>query len=210
MTEDATYGAGPAPSAPPATAPGDGGPGGSRHSKLKVAIVAAVSGVIVVGGGVAVANAASTSGAVAQQGPGHGGDGPGGRGGRVERGGVKGALHGDFVVKDGSGKYVTQRLQSGAVTAVSSTSITAKSEDGHSTTFTVGTDTKVNHGSSTIGDVKVGDTVTVVGVVSGDTATATSIVDAALRTHKDGDPDKGPGKGGGRGPRGSASPSPSK
>ncbi|GAA0735496.1 hypothetical protein Drose_19630 [Dactylosporangium roseum] len=214
MTEDATYGAGPAPWTPPA-APGGGGPRGSRHSKLKIGIVAAVSGVIVIGGGVAVANAASTGGAVVQQGPGHGGYGmPGGRGGGAERGGSKGALHGDFVVKDSSGKFVTHRLQSGTVTAVSPTSITAKSEDDHSTTFTVGADTKVNHGSGKIGDVKVGDAVTVVGVVSGDTATATSIFDAALRADHGGDPDREPGKGpghaGGRGPRGSASPSPSK
>ena len=86
------------------------------------------------------------------------------------------------MVKDGAGKYVTERLQSGTVTAVSATSITAKSEDGHETTFTVDAATQVNGGTSKIADVKPGDTVTVAGLVSGSTVTATSITDAKLRT----------------------------
>ncbi|MEV4513993.1 DUF5666 domain-containing protein [Dactylosporangium sp. NPDC049525] len=154
-------------------------------------MVAAVSAVIVVGGGVAVANAATSS--AKQQGPGgygrpgYGGGPGGGPGGVPGAGGVRGgaelsrALHGEFVVKDSSGKYVTQRLQSGTVTAVSATSITAKSEDGYESTFTVDATTKVNGGNSKIADVKTGDTVTVVGLVSGSTVTATTITDAKLR-----------------------------
>lgn len=159
-------------------------------------MVAAVSAVIVVGGGVAVANAATSS--AKQQSPGgygrSGGYGGGGGPGGVPGGGPGGApgglrggselsraLHGDFVVKDSGGKYVTQRLQSGTVTAVSATSITAKSEDGYETTFTVDATTKVNGGNSKIADVKTGDAVTIVGLVSGATVTATSITDAKLR-----------------------------
>ncbi|WP_327004200.1 DUF5666 domain-containing protein [Dactylosporangium sp. NBC_01737] len=170
----------------------------TRPSRWKVGVVAAVSAVIVVGGGVAVANAATSS--AKQQSPGgygrpggYGGGGPGGGGpggggpGGGGPAGVRGgaelsrALHGDYVVKDSNGKYVTQRLQSGTVTAVSATSITAKSEDGHETTFTVDATTKVNGGNSKIADVKTGDQVTVVGLVSGSTVTATSITDAKLR-----------------------------
>ncbi|MFB9180493.1 DUF5666 domain-containing protein [Dactylosporangium sucinum] len=212
MTDDAANGtpvppwAGPAPETP---APA---PRGGRASKLKIGIVAAVSGAIVIGGGVAVANAASTGNAV-QQGPGggHGGYGgyggpgggpgggfPGGRGG-MERGGTHGALHGDFVVKDSSGKYVTYRLQTGTVTAVSDTSITVKSEDGYSTTFAVNDSTKVGNGSGKIGDVKTGNTVTVVGTVDGTTVTATRIADTSLRGNKPS-----------RQPRGSDAPKPTK
>jgi hypothetical protein len=66
------------------------------------------------------------------------------------------------------------------VTAVSSTSVTAKSADGHTTTFDVGSATKVDNGDDAIADVKTGDTVTVVGSVSGDTTTATTITDTTL------------------------------
>jgi hypothetical protein len=187
-----------------------------RRSRLKLGIVAAVSAVIVIGGGVAVANAASTSNAVQGGGPGgqgrggYGGPGgiPGGPGG-FQRGGMAGglvgALHGDFVVKDSSGKYVTERLQTGTVTAVSATSITVKSEDEHATTFTVGSATKVDNGAAKIADVKVGDAVTTVGTVSGDTVTATEISDAALlRQAMTNNPGNRPGGGG------SAHPTPSK
>ncbi|WP_433328100.1 hypothetical protein [Dactylosporangium sp. CA-139066] len=186
-----------------------------RSSRLKLGIVAAVSAIIVIGGGVAVAQAASDSNSTDNRGPGGngapgfpgggrggngqnmpgggqgfpGGGGPGGQGfpgggGAFTRGGganaLGGALHGDFVVKSGNGQYVTERLQSGTVTAVSATSITAKSEDGHATTFVVGADTKVGNGAAKISDVKAGDSVTVIGTVSGDTATATEITDIAL------------------------------
>ncbi|MET7397950.1 hypothetical protein ABZS66_31120 [Dactylosporangium sp. NPDC005572] len=209
MTEDQTNGtpvppwAGPAPETPAAP------PSGGRVSKLKLGIVAAVSGVIVIGGGVAVANAAGAGTGTLQQGPGGGhgygggqggfpGGGQPGRGG-MERGGLMGALHGDFVVKDSTGKYVTHRLQTGTVTAVSDTSITVKSEDGYSTTFVVNGSTKVGNGSGKIGDVKTGSTVTVVGTVDGTTVTATTIADSSLRGNK---PD--------RQPRGSDAPKPTK
>ncbi|MFG2044105.1 hypothetical protein [Dactylosporangium sp. NPDC048998] len=117
------------------------------------------------------------------QGNGFQGNGGFGRGGA---GGLGGMLHGDFVVKNGNGQYVTERLQTGTVTAVSATSITAKSEDGHATTFVVGESTRVSNGMSTISDVKAGDTVTIVGLVSGDTATATEIIDMALMRQRNG------------------------
>ncbi|MER7008957.1 hypothetical protein ABT297_38765 [Dactylosporangium sp. NPDC000555] len=192
------------PAAPEPTppAPPTGGPGVPvlRSSRLKLGIVAAVSAVIVVGGGVAVAQAATGSSAV-QDGRGPGGyggpsgngqDKPGGKDfqghrgfGRGGAGAFGGMLHGDFVVKKGDGQYVTHRLQTGTVTAVSATSITAKSEDGHATTFVVGESTRVGNGTAKITDVKTGDTVTIVGLVSGDTATATRITDLALMRQRE-------------------------
>ena len=150
-------------------------------SKMKMAIVAAVAGAVVVVGGVAVANASTTSSSTtssSQQGPGGGMGAPGGGMGGGD--GLQGALHGDFTVATSSGSYTTERLQSGTVTAVSSTSITAKSADGHTTTFVVGSSTKVDNGNDAISAVKTGDTVTVVGTVSGDTVTATTIMDTTL------------------------------
>jgi hypothetical protein len=102
----------------------------------------------------------------------------GGRGGAAA--GLTGALHGDFVASDGNSGYVTKRLQSGTVTAVSSSSITAMSADGYRTTYAMSSSTAVNNGNSQLGDVKTGDTVTIVGTVSDSTATATTITDATL------------------------------
>ncbi|GAA3236194.1 hypothetical protein GCM10010532_074450 [Dactylosporangium siamense] len=109
-----------------------------------------------------------------------GGMGGGGMGGGTGRGanGLAGVLYGDFVASDGNGGTVTRRMQTGTVTAVSASSITAKSADGHATTFAVTSSTTV--GGGTIGDVKVGDTVTVVGAISGDAAIATTITDSTL------------------------------
>jgi hypothetical protein len=145
-------------------------------------VIAVVAALVLVGGGIAVAKAvdsgSSTGTNQGTPGGGPGGPGDGQFGGRGD--GLSGALHGDFVASDGNGGYVTKRLQSGTVTDVSSTSITAKSADGHSTTFAVSSSTSVDNGVDTISNVKTGDTVTVVGTVSGGTATATSIFDSTL------------------------------
>ena len=47
------------------------------------------------------------------------------------------ALHGDFVVSNGSNGYKTERLQTGTVSAVSGTSLTVKSTDGYTQTYVV-------------------------------------------------------------------------
>jgi hypothetical protein len=158
-----------------------------RSSSVVTVVIALAVALVLVGGGIAVAKAVdngsstgTTSGAPGGGQVGGPGDqgGPGGPGGRA--GGLDGALHGDFVVSDGTGGYVTRRLQSGTVTAVSSTSITAKSADGYSTTFVVSSSTSVDNGVDAIGNVKTGDTVTVVGTVSGSTTTADTIFDRTL------------------------------
>lgn len=110
------------------------------------------------------------------------------RGGRLQRS--------ESVVKDADGTFRTVLAQRGTVTAVSSTSITVRSEDGYSQTYSVDADTKLPaHGAAsgqrtpatgddeaagrrtgTTADIDVGDPVRVFGVREGDQVTATRIV----------------------------------
>ncbi|GAA4248972.1 hypothetical protein [Dactylosporangium darangshiense] len=173
-----------APAQPPAQAP--------KSSRMKTLVVGIVAALVIGGGGFAVIRAASDSSSQTSQqaGPGGGQGGPGGQGGfgggqgfgggMGGSNGLSGALYGDFTASDGNGGYTTKRLQTGTVTDVSTTSITAKSADGHSTTFVIGTSTTVDNGNDQVADIKTGDTVTVVGTVDGSTATATTITDTTL------------------------------
>jgi Domain of unknown function (DUF5666) len=90
-----------------------------------------------------------------------------------------GGLHGEFTVKkpDGSG-YQTVATQTGEVTAVSPSSITVKSEDGFSRTYSVDENTVVGSGRDGIGSVKTGDTVHIAGIVDSGKAQAAAIMDA--------------------------------
>ncbi|TDD23063.1 hypothetical protein E1218_18495 [Kribbella turkmenica] len=106
-----------------------------------------------------------------------------GKGGGAHRGmfGLGGALHGEFVVKKDDGTYQTVATQRGEVTAVSKDSITVKSEDGYSRTYTLTEDTLVNAARDGIDDVKTGNTVMVTAVVADGKATATSVNDGTVR-----------------------------
>ena len=90
-----------------------------------------------------------------------------------------GGLHGEFTIKkpDGSG-YQTVATQTGEVTAVSPSSITVKSEDGFSRTYSVDENTVVGSGRDGIGSVKTGDTVSIAGVVDGGKASAAAVMDS--------------------------------
>ncbi|MEV4146339.1 hypothetical protein AB0J40_21915 [Amycolatopsis sp. NPDC049691] len=155
-TPDQTWGAAPAPGTPrrPAWSPG-----------RKIA-AGAVAVAIVAGGGAAIW-AASSSSASTDSATGPGGM-PGGPGGMT---GLGSALHGEYVASDGNGGYVTKITQTGEVTALSATSLTAKSEDGFSKTYTITSDQATG--------LATGDTVTVVATESGSSATATSVTDGA-------------------------------
>ncbi|SEP52979.1 hypothetical protein [Amycolatopsis saalfeldensis] len=171
-----TWGA--APGTPGAAVP----PQKKAWSGRKTAIAAGVAVVIAVGGGLAIWAGTSSNGASAQQGFG----GPGGPGGTGGPGGFAGraggfgggaaalrdALHGDFVVADPTGGYVTERLQTGDVSALSATSVTLTSKDGYKQTYAIDSSTQKT------GNVKTGDNVTVVAKVSGTTATATTLGEA--------------------------------
>lgn len=163
-----------------------------RHpwSARKIALSAAVAVVIVAGGTVGVIAATNSSAAQTGGGPGGFGGGPGGGfpgggGGGFPGGGPAGALglsdalHGDFVVND-NGSYVTDRLQTGTVSAVSATDITVASVDGYTQTYTINASTSVDQGSAKIGDVAKGNTVTVIARLSGTSGTATEIADRTL------------------------------
>jgi hypothetical protein len=103
-------------------------------------------------------------------GRGRGGHGPGeGLGGR-------GAVHGEFVVPDGTG-WRTVAVQRGEVTAVSSTSLTVKSKDGYTKTYVLTAKTLVNAGRDGIATVKKGEEVAVAAIVKNGTATADHVRD---------------------------------
>ena len=91
-----------------------------------------------------------------------------------------GALHGQFVVAKPGGGYQTVDVQTGQVTAVSTTSITLKSADGFTMSYTVISSTLVDAQRDGIGSVKVGNQATVLATVSGSTATAASVNDLTL------------------------------
>jgi hypothetical protein len=86
-------------------------------------------------------------------------------------------MHGEFVVKGKDGKPVTLVTIRGQVTAVGPTSVTVKAEDGFTATFVANADTKVRGADiSAIADVTVGAKGAVVGVKSGNTTTARTVL----------------------------------
>jgi len=88
-----------------------------------------------------------------------------------------GALHGEFVTRNGANGFRTIDTQVGQVTSVSQDAITVKSEDGFTKTYAVDQNTVVNSGRDGIGNVKNGDTVRVNAVVENGKAQATDIRD---------------------------------
>lgn len=100
--------------------------------------------------------------------------------------------HSESIVKDADGTFHTILAQRGTVEAVSTTSITVKSEDGFSQSYAVDADTKVitapgtgDDGSrqrpsaGTIKDILAGEVVRISGVKDGDQATAERVVEGA-------------------------------
>ena len=92
------------------------------------------------------------------------------------------ALHATWVTRNGSSGFVTHDAIRGQVTAVSASSITVKAADNVSQTYAVTGDTKVhtraNKKDGTIGEVKSGDRVIVLGTGTS-SLTATQILDGA-------------------------------
>ena len=122
--------------------------------------------------------------------------------------GPNGAVHASYTVKGPNGNYETIDTQYGTAEAVSSGSITVKSADGFSQTYTVGSSTVVDADYNGILSVKVGDTISVEGLVSGSTVTAERVLDvtqvqANRKSWAPGPPDLPGGPGGTGGPAGS-------
>jgi hypothetical protein len=148
-------------------------PSEPAHWSLKKTLAAVGIAVVVAGVGAAVIHAAA--GTTQQSGgPGFGGPPSGGQGGPGGFGGgpaaATDALHGQFVVPDGRGGYATELTQTGVVTEISDASITARSEDGFTQTYTITTDTRQGRT-----EVEAGDTATIRGVAANGTNTATVI-----------------------------------
>ncbi|WP_181773292.1 hypothetical protein [Amycolatopsis pittospori] len=132
----------------------------ARGGKRKAVTAGAAAAVLAVGGGAAIWAAGSSADAdTASAAPG-GGAGTGGAPGSP-------ALHGEYVVSDGKGGYTTRLTQTGKVTEMSATSLTAVSDDGYSKVYTID--------PSVVNGVTTGETVTVVATTSGTTATAQSV-----------------------------------
>jgi hypothetical protein len=188
----------PAAGEPPAAA---GGRVGARRL-TRTAIIGAAAAAILVVAGVSIAVAQTSpsstttstiapSAGPAKGGPGgfhgHKGFGSFGSFGGPGRFGMNGVIHGEFVRPNGSGGYQTVDFQTGQVTSVSSSSITLKSADGFSKSYSVTTNTLVDAGRDGIGNVKKGDNAQVNAVVNSSTAEAQNINDltnlSTLRQH---------------------------
>jgi hypothetical protein len=108
--------------------------------------------------------------------------------GHAKRGELRRALHASWVSRDGknSTSFVTHDAIRGQVTAVSASSITVKAADNVSETYAVTSSTKIHSRADgkgkagTIGEVKSGDPVLVLGTGSG-TLTATQVLDGAKK-----------------------------
>jgi hypothetical protein len=129
-----------------------------RWGLRETAAAVAVAAVIAALGGAAI-YAATESSSHSFGGP-HQAFGPGGGmpGGPGQHGGMGGpgpdavdgtSLHGEFVVRDGAGSYTTVVTQTGAITAISPTAVTVRSEDGFSQTYGIPT-TAGNAGAPTV------------------------------------------------------------
>jgi hypothetical protein len=168
-----------------------------RWSGKKTAAAVAIAVGVAAAGGIAVYAASGTAGTAAPQGMGGGPGGGGMRGGfGGGAGGVMDALHGEFTVSDGSNGYKTAIMQTGQVTAISDTSLTAKSTDGYTKVYTIDADTVFGTNGSA-SDIKSGDTVTVVATPEGTNATADSVMDRSQLPQGGGQGGMPPGQGAG-------------
>jgi hypothetical protein len=95
---------------------------------------------------------------------------------RAKRALIGRGMHGEWVVRGKDGKPVTLETIRGTVTAVGSSRLTVKAEDGFTETFVTNSDTKVRGGADSLGEIKVGAKGAVVGVKSGDTVTARAVL----------------------------------
>jgi len=86
--------------------------------------------------------------------------------------------HGEFTVHTKTGDKVVD-VQRGVVTAVNATSVTVKSTDGFSTTYTIDPTTKIHKDRKTaaVSQIATNDQVRVMATKTGNTATAQRIGD---------------------------------
>ncbi|WP_460355780.1 hypothetical protein [Mycobacterium sp. ZZG] len=144
-------------------------PWGRRRTLLAVAVAAVIA---VLGGAAIYAASGRSSPQLGGPPPGHHADGPAGRppfGPGGPRPQQEMPLHGQVVVADGAGGFVTMLSQTGVVTATTPGSITVRSADGFTQTW-----------STAPGEdpaFAVDDSVMVRGVQNGMTAEVTEVLD---------------------------------
>jgi len=157
---------------------------------MKKVVIAGVAAATVLGAGTAALAASGATGSSASPsassspapGPGNAANGKARQ--ALRRPGLalaRRALHGSWVTRNGSSGFVTHDAIRGQVTAVSAGSITVKAADDVSQTYAVTGDTKVHLRAAlgkagTIGEVKTGDRVIVLGTGTG-SLTATQVLD---------------------------------
>jgi hypothetical protein len=135
-----------------------------RWSGRKTAAAVGIAVVIAAGGGAAIWAATANDTGSTPAGPGGGAGGPGA--GRFQgAGALDTALHGEFIIADGT----TELLQTGKVTQISAASIDVTSTDGYAKSYTIDSATVKN------ASVKAGTEVTVVAKKSDNVAL--SVVD---------------------------------
>jgi hypothetical protein len=93
------------------------------------------------------------------------------------------SLHGEYVVANGAGGFETKISQTGRVTAISATSVTARSDDGYSQTYVIST-----AGAAGIRPFHVGDEVTIDATRTGQTATVVGIGEPSVAQKGQGRP----------------------
>ena len=81
-------------------------------------------------------------------------------------------LHGEFVVADGAGGFTTVLTQTGRLTAISPTSVTVRSDDGFTQTYTVAA---IGPAAAHSPPFVANDVVTIRATRNGDTALVTTI-----------------------------------
>jgi hypothetical protein len=149
-------------------------PARKRWSGKKTVAAIAMAVGVVAASGVAVYAATGPANASTSL-PAMSGGGPFGGPGGFMRGGGMAPLHGEFTVSDGNGGYKTAVMQRGEVTAVSSTSVTAKSEDGYTKVYAINSETEF--GNQSVSDIQNGDPVVVIATPDGDNATADTVIE---------------------------------
>ena len=93
---------------------------------------------------------------------------------------IPGVLHGQFIVRAPGGDQ-TEDVQIGQVTTVTGTSITLRSSDGFTASYTIAAGaTIVDSGQDAMGSVKVGDQASLQATVTGSSVRATRIDDLTL------------------------------
>jgi hypothetical protein len=139
---------------------------GVRKTAGAIAVAAAVAGV----GGAAIA-AATDGGFHAMSGGFAGSDGFGGPPPSAHHTNVEpGSLHGEYVVADGHGGFSTLISQTGRITAISATTITARSDDGFVQSYAIH-----DIGAVALPPFAVNDEVTINAKREGPTVTVTTM-----------------------------------